>query len=108
MPLKESEWGLPAVSSVTVMEAPLGPGWLGVKVTVIMQFVPAARLEPHVLLWLKSPPAATLLITTGELPLLVRVAACVVLAVPTSCGLKPKPVAGEKLRVSGSARTETV
>src|SRR5216683_8416146 len=68
MPLKESEWGLPAVSSVTVMEAPLGPGWLGVKVTVIMQFVPAARLEPHVLLWLKSPPAATLLITTGELP----------------------------------------
>jgi hypothetical protein len=50
--------GLPAVSSVTVMEAPLGPGWLGVKVTMIVQFTPAARLEPHVWLWLKSPPAA--------------------------------------------------
>jgi hypothetical protein len=40
------------------MEAPLGPGWLGVKVTMIVQFTPAARLEPHVWLWLKSPPAA--------------------------------------------------
>lgn len=30
------------------------------------------------------------------------------LAVPMSCGLKLKPAAGEKLRVSGSARMETV
>jgi hypothetical protein len=36
------------------MEALRGPAWLGVKVTLMAQFAPAARLDPHVLLWLKS------------------------------------------------------
>jgi hypothetical protein len=84
MPLNESRCGLPAVSSVTSIEALRGPGWLGVNVTVIEHFAPAARLNPHVLLWLKSPLVDTPLITTGELPLFVRVAACLALAVPTS------------------------
>jgi hypothetical protein len=55
-----------------------------------------------------SAGRATPLISSGELPLLVRVAACVVLAVPASCGLKLKPAAGEKFRVSGSGPMKTV
>jgi hypothetical protein len=108
IPFKERRCGLPTVSSLTVIWLVCGPNWLGVKVTLIVQFAPAARLDPHVLLWLNSPLVATPLITTGELPALVSVAVCAVLAVPTDSGLKLKAVAGEKLRVSGLPRMETV
>jgi len=37
------------------MDALRGPNWLGVNVTLIVQFAPGARLAPHVLaLWLNS------------------------------------------------------
>src|SRR6516165_7938000 len=71
IPLKERRWGLPAVSSVTVMEALRGPIWLGAKVTLIVQLAPGARLEAHVPFSPKSLPAAMLFMTTGELPVLV-------------------------------------
>jgi len=34
------------------MVALLGPNWLGVTVTLIGQFSPAAKFDPHVLVWL--------------------------------------------------------
>jgi hypothetical protein len=91
MPLKESECGLPTVLSLTVSTPVRGPNWLGVKVTLIVQFAAGATLVPHVFCWPKSellvplvPVAAMLVIPTGELPVLVRVAACVALVFPTS------------------------
>ena len=84
IPLNGSGLGLPTVAFVTVIEPLRGPVWLGVNVTVMEHLAPAARLDPHVFLWLKSPLAVRLLITTGELPLLARVAVCALLAVLTS------------------------
>jgi hypothetical protein len=37
---------------VIAIEAMLGPGWLGVRVTLIAQFAPAARIDPQVFVWL--------------------------------------------------------
>src|ERR1700687_3702378 len=73
--LRAIECGLPTVLSVIVIEAPLGPIWLGVTLTLMTQFAPAARLDPQVWFWLKSaalvPASATLLMRTGMLPVLV-------------------------------------
>lgn len=58
------------------------PTAVGVKVTVILQFLPAARVLPHGLVLearAKSPLVAMLLIVSTEEPVLVRVTA---LAVP--------------------------
>ena len=64
------------MSSLMVIEATRGPAWLGVKVTVITQLAPGDRLDPQVLLWLKSaallPMDATPLIATARLPVLGR------------------------------------
>jgi hypothetical protein len=51
-PFSETECGLPTVLSVIVMAALLGPTWLGVTVTLIAQFSPAAKVDPQVLVWL--------------------------------------------------------
>ena len=94
-----------------VIDALRGPTWLAVKVTVKVQFAPAARLEPHVLVWLKSvalvPVSAMLLIATAKAPVLVTVSVCEVLEVPMSCGAKLR-LAGERVSVSGSRSMETV
>jgi hypothetical protein len=49
VPLSEAECGLPTVLSVTVTAALLGPNWLGVKMMLMVQLVPAAKLDPQVL-----------------------------------------------------------
>jgi hypothetical protein len=96
---------------VIVIEALRGPKWLGVKVTLMVQFAPAARLDPHELFWLKSvallPESATLAIVTADVPVLVTVSVCAPLTLPVSCGAKLR-LAGERVRVSGSKRMETV
>jgi hypothetical protein len=48
-PFRGTECGLPTVLSVIAINALRGPNWLGVKVTVKVQFAPGARLDPHVL-----------------------------------------------------------
>jgi hypothetical protein len=110
-PLKETECGLPTLLSVIVMEALRGPIRLGVKVTPIVQFAPAARLERQVPLWLKSvtlvPAIATPLITSSEPPVLVSVSVWLLLAVPTNCTPKSR-IEGVRVRLSGSSRIETV
>jgi len=76
-PFRAAECGLPAVLSMMVRVALSGPAWMGVKVTLMAQFAPAGRLEPQVLLWLKSatsvPATATLPITTAAVPVLLSV-----------------------------------
>src|SRR5258708_21132050 len=77
MPSRATECGLPTVLSVIVIDALLGPNWLGMKVTFIAQLAAAARLDPQVLLWLKSavlvPIRAMPLITTSAPPVLATV-----------------------------------
>lgn len=112
VPVKAADCGLPVVLSVIVIDALRGPGWLGVKVTLMVQFAPAARLDSHVLLWLKSaalaPVNAMLLITTSELPVLVRISGCAPLLVPVNCGEAKFKLVAERVRVSGSKTMEIV
>ena len=52
---------------------------------------PAARLLPHVLVWLKSPVVATEVTGAAAVPLLVTVTACGALVEPVAT--EPKPTA---------------
>ena len=59
--------------SVMVIDPLRAPMAVGVKVTVIVQGAPAARLEPQVLVWEKSPLAVMLEIVRVAFPVLLRV-----------------------------------
>lgn|SRR5437763_2088145 len=65
VPVRGSVCGLPWALSVTVKVAVLVPDAVGVKLTVILQAPPAARMEPQLLVWVKSPspgPAIAMLV----------------------------------------------
>jgi len=100
------------VSSVIAIDAPRGPDWVGVKVTLIVQFAPATRVAPHVLaLWLNSaalfPTTAMLEIFSTELPMLLSISVCTALVLPTNCGEKIR-LAGARESMSGSGKIEIV
>jgi hypothetical protein len=59
--------------SVMVKEPFLEPLAVGVKVTLKVQLALAARLEPQVLVWEKSPLAVMLVMLSAALPVLLRV-----------------------------------
>src|SRR5215472_13335393 len=63
------------------------PVVVGTKVRLMLQLAPAARL-PQELVWAKSPVTVIPVMVRGASPLLVRVAGCGVLAVPTSWFVK--------------------
>src|ERR1039458_9363873 len=111
MPLRATACGLPTVLSVIRIAALLGPNWPGVTLTLMTQLAPAARLDPQLLVSLKSatlvPASATPLMRTGTLPVLVTVSDCTAERVPTNCGAKLR-LGGERVRVSGSKRIDTV
>jgi len=74
VPVRDAICGWPNASlSVSVSEPERVPATAGVKVTVITQLDPAARLEPHELLCEKSPEATMLEIRSGALPGLDKV-----------------------------------
>jgi hypothetical protein len=71
VPVPESAavWGLLASLSVTLSVADSAPAKLGVKVMLIVQVVPAARVEPtagHVLVAAKSAAFAPVTVIPGE------------------------------------------
>ena len=74
--------------SVMVTEPKRLPAAVGVKVTLMMQLAPAATLAPQVLVWAKSPLAATFVMFKMALPVLVRVTVWGVLVLPTACPVK--------------------
>jgi hypothetical protein len=59
--------------SVMVKEPLLEPLAVGVKVTLKVQLALAARLEPQVLVWEKSPLTVMLVMLRTALPVLLRV-----------------------------------
>jgi hypothetical protein len=77
--------GLPAALSVKATAAERDPLAVGLNVTLILQFAPAATLDPQLLVWLKSlallPLTAMLDMSKAAPPELVRVMDCAVLAV---------------------------
>jgi hypothetical protein len=76
VPLNDTVCGLPLALSVVEILPLRDPPAVGVKVTEIVH-VPAATIEaPQVLVWLKSPLAAMLLMVSGADPVLVSVTVC--------------------------------
>ena len=76
--------GLAAGSSDMLSVPVLVPAVPGLKVTEIVQFVPASRLVPQVLVSAKSPLVVMVEIGTGVSPGLVRVTVWAPLVVPTT------------------------
>lgn len=68
VPVRLTVCGLPAALSV-IDNVPIRvPLCAGLKVTLMVQLVSAARLEPQVFVWLKSPLASILVILSAILP----------------------------------------
>jgi hypothetical protein len=88
VPLKLTLCGLLLALSVRVSEPVRLAAAVGVKVTVMVQLAPAARLVPQVLVWAKSPLAVMLLRLKADWPVLDKVRVFGLLVVPTS--LVPK------------------
>ena len=72
-PVRATDWGLSLALSVIVIAPVRVPVVVGLKVTEIMQFPPAATELPQVLVWAKSPLAAILVMLNVELPVFVSV-----------------------------------
>ena len=68
VPVRLTVSGLPAALSVIDNVPPRVPRCVALKVTLMVQLASAARLEPQVFVWLKSPLAAILAILSAILP----------------------------------------
>lgn len=68
VPFKLTFCGLPGALSVIDTAPVRGPICVGLKVTLMMQLAPAAKLEPHVFVRLKSPLATMLVILSAIVP----------------------------------------
>jgi len=83
-PESSTVWGLPEALWVTERLPDLAPPKVGLKVTEIVQFAPAASALPQVCVSKKSPLAAIVLIASEAGPGLARVAVWAELVVPTN------------------------
>ena len=87
VPLTPKACGLVLALSVMLTEAERAPVAVGLKVTLMVQVLPAATGLPQVLVWAKSagfvPATTTLLIFKVMLPVLVRVTLWTELVEPT-------------------------
>jgi len=92
VPLRETVCGEPVALSVMLM-APLRlPTEVGINVTEILQFAPAARELPHVCVSAKSPDALIEAIVSAAFPEFVSVMACAALVEPVACEAKVRLV----------------
>ena len=73
VPVSETVCGLPLALSVTETAPVREPVAVGVKITEIVHVPAAATVAPQVLVWLKSPLAAMLVIVSAADPVLVSV-----------------------------------
>src|SRR5437588_5051440 len=83
VPLRLTVCGLPVTLSVTLKLPVHVPDAVGVNVTLMLQFPPAASEPPHVLVAAKSPLATMLVIVSAALPVFDSVTVCAALVVPT-------------------------
>jgi hypothetical protein len=81
-PLRRAECGEPEALSV-ILTVPLRlPTTAGVKLTEIVQLLPAATVEPHVLVWAKSPDTSMRVTVSAAVPSFDSVSSWLTLAVP--------------------------
>ena len=73
VPARLTDWVAGLALSVIIKLPLLEPVTVGVKVTLRVQLVLAARLEPQVLVWEKSPLTVMLVMLRAALPVLLRV-----------------------------------
>jgi hypothetical protein len=85
VPFKLTVCGEPLALSVIVSDPVPLPVAVGVNVTEMTQFAPAATLVPQVLVWANSPDAAMEVIARGAVPELVRVTVWAALVEPSAC-----------------------
>src|SRR5579864_5149691 len=97
MPESSMTCGLDDALSLIVTVPDFVPFDFGEKVTLIVQFAPAATLDAHVVVIPNWPAAFIVEMVNTVLPVLVRVTDCGTLVVPTVCLLKLSGVVGEKL-----------
>ena len=81
VPVNETVCGLPLALSVTETAPVREPVAVGAKVTEIVQVPATATEAPQVLVWLKSPLAAIVVIVSAADPVLVSVTDCAALVV---------------------------
>lgn len=84
MPPRETTRGLPVASSVTVMVPIRAPMTVGVKVTSMAQFAPAATALPQVFVCAKSPVISMLVMAKAASPAFVSVMVSGVLVAATA------------------------
>lgn len=72
------------------------PTAAGVKLTLMLQLAPAAKLAPQLLVVPKSPVTPIVLINNAAVPLLVRVTDCAVLVVPIGCAVAKVTAGGAR------------
>src|SRR5262249_58204019 len=74
VPLRLTVCWPPASGSSLMVSVPVRlPVTVGVKVTMIAQLLPAARVAPQLLVWLKSPVTEMPLMLRGAPPVFVNV-----------------------------------
>ena len=73
VPLRDTVCGLPEALSVTVSVPVREPAAVGVKVTLTVQLLLAAREVPQLLLWAKLPEILTELMVRLAVPLFDKV-----------------------------------
>ena len=73
VPVRLTDWVAGLALSVIVTAPVRVPAAVGLKVTLSVQLALAARLEPQVLVWEKSPLAVMLVMLRVALPVLLRV-----------------------------------
>ena len=97
-PLSDTVCGeLPALSVIATVPVRV-PAAVGVKVTGIVQFAPAATLAPHVWVCAKSPDAVIEVTVRTAVPELVSVTIWATLVVPSGCEAKVRLI-GERVTV---------
>jgi hypothetical protein len=100
IPVRLTDCGLPEALSVMLRVPVRLPDAVGVNVTLMVQFAPAATELPQVLVWAKSPLAETLVRFSEALPVLESVTDCAALVVPT---IWPAKVSEEVERLTTGA-----
>src|SRR5437588_11003734 len=83
VPVRLTVCGLPVTLFVTLKLPVRVPDAVGVNVTLMLQFPPAASEPPHVLLAAKSPLATMLVIVSAALPVFDGVTVCAAWVFPT-------------------------
>ena len=106
VPVRTAVCGLLGSLSATLKVALAAPAAVGLKVTLMAQFAPAANVVPQVVVCAKDAADVPVILTATLLavvvPLLVNVKVCAVLAWPMAW-LPKEPVVGDKKTALGGA-----